>query len=86
MVLRGEERGVRDDGGGGPETLVERVLKFIRDERCAAKRASALIVLHPAVKARAVEDMTAVSETTDLRLAVELIQADGAAISAGVSG
>lgn len=50
--------------------------------RGAAKRASALVVLHPAVKVRAVEDMATVGEMADLRLDVKLVQVDGAAVGA----
>lgn len=83
MVLREEERGVRDGGcNGGPEVLVERVLKFVEDEKGAAKKASALVMLYPAVKATAVEDMAVICEMEDLHLDVKLIQVNGAAVGA----
>jgi hypothetical protein len=66
-----EVGGVGDAGGGGPE----RAGHLVGDERRAAERARALVVLHPAVEAGPVEDVAAVAEPPHLVAAADAAQA-----------
>ena len=69
-----EVGGVGDARGGGPE----RAGHLVGDERRAAERAGALVVLHPAVQAGAVEDVAAVAEPAHLVAASDAAEANGA--------
>uniref|UniRef100_A0A8R7TL40 Uncharacterized protein n=1 Tax=Triticum urartu TaxID=4572 RepID=A0A8R7TL40_TRIUA len=69
-----EVGGVGHAGGGGPE----RAGHLVGDERRAAERAGALVVLHPAVQAAPVEGVAAVAEPPHLVAAADAAEAHGA--------
>lgn len=77
-----EVGGVGQAGGGGPE----RAGHLVGDERGAAERAGALVVLHPAVEAAPVEDVAAVAEPAHLVAAADAAEADGAVASDDAGG
>lgn len=68
------------DAGGGPKAVAEGVLHLLRDEWRAAERAGALVMLHPAVEAPAVEDVSAVGQPPHLLRRLEFVEAHRAVV------
>lgn len=71
---------LRLGNGGGPEPFIKLLAGLIRHERRPAKRTRLLVVVHPTVHTRPVKNVLAIRQTPDLLAALELVQADGAAL------